>query len=385
MRAMRAAHARAARGWAVGGVGAGVGVLAATLLVLLAACASGGAGSGTAQRGAVQPTRPEENWPIKTRYQLDLWLHGYAMVQQDTTLVPYFKRGYRDSIMAAKNRASIYTDLDRYTSQLREQMATSKTITGGQFLPLYFDSWDELRSAIDTFLVAKGEPQATQNPMAQRVILVIASSFPTAADRQWLETFTKALDDESRRFYQSYWNQQQRERSGALLALDSLWSKVYLPKFRPYLENTRQHEGEIFVSIPLDGEGRTITNGPHSNSVAVAYPAKEADALDAIYVYTHEVVGGLANQVIADNTTPAQQGNGVAAGYASPAAVRAGVILLKRIAPELVTGYEHYYLASTNTTFTPGTEEETMARVFPLPENIVYGLSRQLEIVFGGI
>jgi hypothetical protein len=119
--------------------------------------------------------------------------------------------------------------------------------------------------------------------------------------------------------------------------------------------------------------------------VAVTYPAKEADALDAIYVFTHEVVGTLAGQVIADNTTPAQQQNGVAAGYASPAAVRGGVILLKRIAPELVTGYEQYYLRSTNTTFTPGTEEATMARVFPLPQDIVYGLTRQLEIVFGGI
>ena len=35
--------------------------------------------------------------------------------------------------------------------------------------------------------------------------------------------------------------------------------------------------------------------------------------------------------------------------------------------------------------FTPGTEEATMARVFPLPQSILYGMTRQLEIVFGGI
>ncbi len=365
---------------------------AAALTLLLAACATGGgqegqAGQGgrVARRGEAQPPRPEENWPIKTRYQLDLWLHGYAMVQQDTTLVPYFERGYRDGIQAAKNRSNAYTDLDRYASQLRAQMASSKTIIGGQFLPLYFDSWDEMRAAIDTFLVAKGNVQSTQNPMAQRIIVVIGSSFPTAADRQWLETFVKAVDDESQRFYQSYWNQQQRERSGVMLALDSLWSKVYLPKFRAYLNNTRQNEGEMFVSLPLDGEGRTITNGPNSNSVAVAFPEKEADALDAIYVFTHEVVGSLAAQVIADNTTPQEKENGVAAGYASPAAVRGGVIVLQRIAPELVTGYERYYLRSANASFSPGTEEATMARVFPLPQSILYGMTRQLEIVFGGI
>ena len=170
-----------------------------------------------------------------------------------------------------------------------------------------------------------------------------------------------------------------------MVALDSLWPKVYLPKFREYLNNTRQNDGEILVSLPLDGEGRTITSSPSSNSVAVTFPEKEADALDAIYVFTHEVVGTLAAQVIADNTTPAEKQNGVAAGYASPAAVRGGVIVLKRIAPELVAGYERYYLRSANASFTPGTEEATMARVFPLPQSILYGMTHQLEIVFGGI
>lgn len=358
---------------------------AAALALLLAGCASAGGGGGATERAAAQPQRPEENWPIKTRYHLDLWLHGYAMVQQDTTLVPYFKRGYRDELITLKNRGNVYTDLDRYRSQLREQMASSSTIIGGQFLPLYFDSWDELRSAIDTFLTAQGKPSTTQNQQVQNVIAVVGASFPTAADRAWLRTFTDALNDESTKFYQSYWNQQQRERSGAMVALDSLWAKVYLPKFRGYLNNTRQNDGEIFVSIPLDGEGRTITGNPHSNSVAVTYPERAADALDAIYVFTHEVVGTLASQVIADNTTPTEKRNGVAAGYASPAAVRGGVIVLKRIAPELVTGYERYYLHSANASFTAGSEEATMARVFPLPQNILYGMTRQLEIVFGGI
>jgi len=361
-------------------------ICAAALTIVLAACATGGGQGGqTARRSEAQPQRPEANWPIKTRYQLDLWLHGYAMVQPDTTLVPYFERGYRDRIMAAKNRANVYTELDRYSSQLRTQMASSQTIIGGQFLALYFDSWDDMRAAIDTFLVAKGQVGSTQNPVSQRVIAVVGASFPTAADRQWLQTFVTALQDESQRFYQSYWNQQQRERSGVTVALDSLWSKVYLPKFRGYLNNTRQNEGEMFISLPLDGEGRTIAGGPHSNSVAVTFPEKASDALDAIYVFTHEMVGALAGQVIADNTTPEEKRNGVAAGYASPAAVRGGAIVLKRIAPELVTGYERYYLRSANVSFTPGSEEATLARVFPLPQSILYGMTRQLEIVFGGI
>lgn len=358
-------------------------IVAAALAALLAGCA--GTGGSRAERAAAEPPRPQEDWPIKTRYHLDLWLHGYSMIQKDTTLVPYFKPGYSDQLAALKNRANVFTDLDRYRNQLREQLSANPALVGGQFLPLYFDSWDQMISGIDTFLKAEGKPGASEDPQLQRVIAIIAASYPSAADRAWLRTFTNALVDENAKFYKSYWEQQQRERKPAMVALDSLWKKVYLPKFRGYLNNTRQNQGDMIVSIPLDGEGRTMTNGPQSNLVAVTYPATEADALDAIYVFTHEVVGTLANQVIADNTTPAEKRDGTATHYASPAAVRGGVIVLERIAPELVKGYQSYYLHSANVSFEPGTEEATMARVFPLPQPILYGMSRQLEIVFGGI
>jgi hypothetical protein len=358
-------------------------ICVAALGVLLAGCA--GMGGGAPARADQQPARQVKDWPISTRYHLDLWLHGYALLQADTTLVPYFKRGYVDQLTALKNRANVFTELDRYRTQLREGLSSNPDLIGGQFLPLYFDSWDEMLSAIDTYLKSDGKPTTTQDPQVQQVIAIVGASFPSAADRAWLRTFTNGLSDENTKFFQSYWNQQQRERSPAMVALDSLWKKVYLPKFHAYLNNTRQNEGEMLVSLPLDGEGRTITNSPQSNLVAVTYPERAEDAMDAIYVFTHEVVGTLANQVIADNTTPTEKRDGTAARYASPAAVRGGVIVLQKIAPELVKGYETYYLRSANVSFRAGTEEATMARVFPLPQAMLYGMQRQLEIVFGGI
>jgi hypothetical protein len=364
-------------------------ILVALSAALLAGCASVGAGGAAEPATPATPqetARPAIAWPIKTRYHIDLWLHGYAMLQDDTTLVPYFKRGYREQMVALKNRANVVTDLDRNRDKLRARLAASQQLVGGQFIPLYFDTWDDMQRGINVFLQAGGDPRRASDAQTQAVIAIFAASFPTAADRDWLQTFSQALTDEGNRYYRSYWTQQQRERSAALTALDSLWTRRYLPKFRGFLNNTRQAQGDLFVSLPLDGEGRTLGGGGNrSNSMAVAYPESESTALDAIYVFAHEAAGTLANQVVNDNTTPAEKRTGAADRYASPAAVRGGALLLERIAPELVQGYQQYYLRSANARITPGLEATTLERTFPLPAPILDGIRRQLDVVLGGI
>lgn len=360
-------------------------VLALALGAVVAGCATTGSAGASAEPTVEQPGRPDVTWPIKTRYHIDLWLHGYAMLQEDTTLVPYFERGYRDRMVVLKNRANVTTRLDENRDALRAGLARSRTLIGGQFLPLYFGSWEDLQTAIDIFLRAEGDPRRASDQQTRAIIATIAASYPTAADREWLRLFTLGLQDESTRYYQSYWTQQQRERSPALAVLDSLWTHTYLPKLQGYLNNTQQRRGELFVSLPLDGEGRTISGGGRSNSIAVTYPATEGEAVDAIYVFAHEVIGTLANQAVSDNTTPAEKRTGLADSYASAGAVRGGALLLQRVAPELVPGYQRYYLRAANVTAPSGEEEAVLARVFPLPARILDAIRRQLDIVLGGI
>jgi hypothetical protein len=243
-----------------------------------------------------------------------------------------------------------------------------------------------MQRGINVFLQAGGDPRRASDAPTQTVIAIFAASYPTAADREWLQTFTQSLTDESTRYYQSYWNQQQRERSAALTALDSVWNRRYLPKLRGFLNNTRQAQGTMYVSLPLDGEGRTLGgSGNRSNAMAVTYPEAETNALEAIYVFAHEAMGTLANQVITDNTTPAEKRSGAADSYASPAAVRGGALLLERVAPELLKGYQQYYLRSANARVAPGLEATLLERTFPLPAPILDGIRRQLDIVLGGI
>jgi hypothetical protein len=62
------------------------------------ACAAAAAGAPraaaaqTPQPGAPQPATA---WPVRTREHVDLWLHGFALVIDDTARVPIFRRGYR--------------------------------------------------------------------------------------------------------------------------------------------------------------------------------------------------------------------------------------------------------------------------------------------------
>jgi len=64
--------------------------------------------------------------------------------------------------------------------------------------------------------------------------------------------------------------------------------------------------------------------------------------------------------------------------------VRAGALLLERVAPDLVDGYARYYLRSANASFT-GDPKAALATTFPLPDRLRDAITRQLDVVLGGI
>src|SRR5687768_9957766 len=90
----------------------------AGLVAALAACATAGGpvatdptDTGAGTTGQSSATAPI-NWPVRARQHVDLWLHGFAMIQDDTTLVPYFRRGYKTEMADLKRRANATTLLD---------------------------------------------------------------------------------------------------------------------------------------------------------------------------------------------------------------------------------------------------------------------------------
>ncbi|MBA3466074.1 MAG: hypothetical protein H0T21_01605 [Gemmatimonadaceae bacterium] len=362
-------------------------VAGVAILGIVSACASGGmGGAGSGQGPGTDQTvsAPEQPWPIKTREHVDLWLHGFAMVQEDTTFVPFFKRGYSSEMTVLKNRANVVTQLDANRDKLRARLVVNPALINAQFVPLSFASWDELSEVTEQFLRAEGNPNAAQSREMAMAFSFLAANFPTGADRDWLRLFVQSLRDESSRFYHSYWLQQQRERAGVLSVVDTLWQRAYRPKMQRFLNNTGQASGDVILSLPLNGEGRTQSNGKQANIFTVTFPVRESESAEAIYVIAHEAIGNLANTAVTDNITPEQRRTGVGERYTSAAAVRGGALLLQRVAPELVDGYARYYLRAVNRP-AGANPMTTLATVFSLPETIRDALNRQLEVVLGGI
>ncbi|MDQ6770260.1 MAG: hypothetical protein M3Z54_09760 [Gemmatimonadota bacterium] len=360
----------------------------AAAVATMAACASvGGGAGGTATNGGVGPgdqTSPDVIWPVKTREHVDLWLHGFAMLQEDTTFVPFFKRGYSTNMIVLKNRANVVTQLDANRDRLRSRFALNPQLVNAQFVPLSFSSWTELTQAVDLFIRAQGDPRAASSQQQASAIAFLAAYFSTGPDRDWLRLFVQSLSDESNRFYHSYWTQQQRERSNVLELVDTLWQRTYRPRMQRFLNNTQQAQGEVLLSLPLDGEGRSLTNGKQANTLTVTFPDRPNDAIEAIYVIAHESASGIAGVAVSDNITPEQRRSGLGERYQSAAAVRGGALLLQRTSPAILDGYMRYYLRSVNRAVGANVQT-TFTNTFSLPDTIRDALIRQLEVVLGGI
>jgi len=315
---------------------------------------------------------------------VDLWLHGFAMLQEDSTLVPFYRRGYRDRMVVMKNRANVVTQLDANRDKLRAQITANPSLVNAQFVPLAFSSWEELSQVADLFLQAEGDPNRAQSREAAVAIASLTPYFQSGPDREWFRLFIQSLRDERSRFYHSYWIEQQRERANVVSVVDSLWQKIYRPRMQAFLNNSGQANGDVLLSLPLDGEGRSQSSGKLQNILTVTFPDTPGRAIDAIYVIAHEAVASIANRAVTDNITPNDLRNGVADRYTSAAAVRGGAMLLQKVAPELLPGYARYYLEAARRPV-GGDAMASLAAVFPLPEVIRDAIGRQLDVVIGGI
>jgi len=366
-----------------------VGIGLASAVALAAACASvGGGPGGTVTDGGAGPggrtTQPGIIWPIKTREHVDLWLHGFAMLQEDTTFVPFFRRGYSTNMTVLKNRANVVTQLDANRDRLRARLALNSQLINAQFVPFSFASWSDLAQTVDLFVRANGDPRAASSQEQANALAFLAAYFQTAADRDWLRLFVQSLNDESSRFYHSYWLQQQRERSNVLELVDTLWQRTYRPRIQRFLNNTQQAQGDVLLLLPLDGEGRSVTQGKQANVIGVTFPDRPNDAIEAIYVIAHEAVGGIANTAVTDNITPEQRRSGLGERYQSAAAVRGGALLIQRTSPEALDGYMRYYLRAVNRPVGANVQA-TFNATFAIPDTIRDALVRQLDVVLGGI
>lgn len=362
-----------------GGCARGAGSTAAPVPVPVAP-APGGA--------AAPDTQPPLRWPVKTLQHVDLWLHAFAVLSDDSATVPLYRRGYRDSITVVKNQRNLLTALDANRATLEKGLQRNGYLNA-QFLPFAFANWEEMRATIEQFLQLSGDLRRAPTREAAIRMQMLGSVFTSAADREWLRLFLTGVQDEAVRFYTTEHNRLLRERAGTITVVDSLWQQVYRAKFERFLNNTSQRQGDMVLSLPIGGEGRTGAGYTGRTMVAVTWPARAVDAEQVLYVLAHEVTGNLVGPAVGDNTTPAEQRAGTADRYVAVGQVHAGAVLLARVAPELVAGYQRYYLGQVGARVpaSASAAEVTAAfdRRFSLPSVIRDALVRQIDIVLSGI
>ena len=360
-------------------------VIFAAALAAVAGCSTGGAPEPMPTPTTSTTANTPVGWPVRTAEYVDLWLHGYALLTNDTAKVPLFERGYRERMLELRRQRNVVTALDANRQTLMDGIARNPGLGDGQFAVFSFASWDELARVAQLFVRNEGSPSTVNDPTTQQLFVTLRQYYRTVADREWLRLFVLSMQEEQTKFYQSYWNAQQVDRAPVRQAVEAAWTGTYRAKFQRYLRNERLVDGTFILSLPLDGEGRTIISPVQGNGVTVPLAANTADAMAAIYVFAHEVVGGASGRAVEDNLTPAEAREGAAAKYVPIAAVRGGALLLQRIAPELVAGYQRYYLRSTGAAVPAGDPNAAFIAAYSLPEAVATGIAKQIDLILAGI
>ena len=345
-----------------------------------------GACAGTQTSAApLRPVVRGPQWPVKTREHVDLWLHGFALLMDDSSTVPLFERGYREHVTIEKNKRGLYTAFDSSRSALAAMVRTRPVLEGAQFLALYFGTWDELRQAVDYFVNAEGDPAKATNREVQGIIAFLAQQFPRKEDREFARRFTKALDGERTSFHHQWWLDEQRARTAGLATADSLWQSTWRPALQVYLNHTQQGNGDLIVSRALGGEGRSVPAGKNASQFAVAWPATADSADVLLFSFAHEAAGAVANVAVNDHLTPAQQREGAGARLAATGLVRGGALLVSRIDAALGERYARWYLRQSGRPVPASGALEALAAAFPMPEEMIASMKRQIDLAFVGI
>jgi len=316
---------------------------------------------------------------------IDLWLHSFALISQDTSAIPLFKRGYRDSITVLRSRNNVLTSLDANRDALSRQLNTNPALVQAQFLALQFPNFAEMRKGIEALLQFQGDPARAPDRNTALIVQQLAASFPTAADRDWVRLFLAGVIDEQARYYDAEHQRVVRARSAVLSAVQSLWQNTYRSKLDRFLNNTSQRQGEMYLSLPIGPEGRTSGGANGQTVVVVPFPERTADAAQSIIVFVHEVTGNIVSTVVSDNTTPAQQRDGSSGSYVAFGQVLGGMLLLQKVAPELTDAYCRYYLAQVGRPTKGVNVQAALRSAFPVPQAISDALARQIDIVLAGI
>lgn len=364
---------------------------AALAAVLLAGCAPAATepAPGPAPAAENEPTVPPGavSWTVTTRPTLDLWYHGLAYTGFGATPdVPLYQPDYVTRVVAAKRAAGVFpTVLDRRAEEFGRRFAADDRFSVLHFLPLYFDSDEQLFGALQAWIRAEGDPRRVADPRLGAAVQFLSQQIPTQEGRRTVADWLEVLGEEDRAFFATHRRARGAELAGVPAAVQAQWDRL-AARLQPALDYLLLNQGEVILSLPIGSEGRTLQVGPRRHRVAIGMPDPTRPA-DAVWSLLHEQMYALVSGVIEDQLAPAQRREQDEQLLSRRAAVRAGALLLDRLAPEAAADYRAAYLRWAGVTVPAARAERDRAFVqaYPVPEPLPRALAERIDAILEGI
>ena len=347
---------------------------AALTVTLVAGC------GGTAAPAADGPAPVGvDEWRFGVQPHIALWYHGLALggVGVDASApVPIYHDGYVAEADAARRR------LSRGTSPFAEGAATlgARLVSSGaadrmQFLPLYFESWPQMLQVVDVWRQAGGDPNRASGEAAA-AIAFLSGLFPNAAQRAAVVEWVGALEAERAAFFDAWWTETQPTALAA--EAEALW-RTLQPDLIPFLRYTDASSGRVALTPSLGGEGRLDVG--RGVAVAAVGARSGENARSVVGRVIHELAYSLAAEAVRDAVAPARIREIGEDVLVARAAVRAGAMVIERVAPALSAAYREDYLEAAG----EDPARSTLVDGFPLPAELLQALESSVRLATAGI
>ncbi|HEX6587701.1 MAG TPA: hypothetical protein VF039_01660 [Longimicrobiales bacterium] len=329
--------------------------------------------------GAAAPAEPTPALANEWRFSVDehvaLWYHGLALADAGPagSAVPYYREGYVAEVEAARRRIGGSTPL---TTTLGSRLENSGAIDGLQFMPLYFSSFEQMLQAVDVWNRAQGDPNRASDAQTQAVIAFLSQRFPNATQRAAVVDFVSALQQERSGFFARWWPQSQPSALAA--ESEALWRSLQ-PDMVAFLRYTDAGGGHATLIPALRGEGRS-ESGRGVAVTAIGGTSGE-DARVIVGRVVHELAYTIGAEAVRDAVAPARIREIGEEVLVARAAVRAGAMVLERVAPELLDAYTADYIRAAG----GDPARTTLVRQFPLPDELVQPLRDAVQLATAGI
>jgi hypothetical protein len=335
--------------------------------VVLSACGGG-------DPGPADPTPALTNeWRFTAEHHVALWYHGLALANVGASTaapIPYYRTGYAAEAQAARRSGT--SPLPALSSRL----ASANVDAGLQFLPLYFDSWQQMRQAIDVWQQAGGDPARAGDAQTQAIIAFLSQRFSTATQRAAVVEFVNALEQERTAFFDTWWNQTQP--TSLAQEAEALW-RSYQPQLRSFLRYSDAEGGHVALTPALRGEGRAESG--RGVAVAAIGGRSGEDARVIVGRAIHELAYSLAAEAVRDAVAPARIREIGEDVLVARAAVRAGAMIIERTVPDLLPAYRDDYIRAAG----GDPARLTLVQQFDLPNELVPALESAVQLATAGI